>query len=323
MSELPGELRAGLARMLEGVSRKDLAARAARTSEAYRSGRGSAGVIQSDADALAYALARLPATYAACAVVFAEAARLAPGFAPRRLLDAGAGPGGTSWAALGAWSGLAEVTWLDSSPTFLNLAARLAAEGPAPVRGAQAVRGDLVSARAFPSADLVVASYALAEIAPAAQAAVVAALWAACDGVLALVEPGTPAGFQRILAARQALIDAGADVLAPCPHAQACPLASPDWCHFSVRLPRSRDHMASKGAELPFEDEKFAYLIAARPGVAPAGRPARILAHPKTGKGGIAFKVCGPAGLESRTIPRRDKAAYAVARRLGWGDPAA
>jgi len=321
VSELPAALRAALAAQLEGVSRKDLAARAARTSEAYRAGRGSAGVIQSEADALAYALARLPATYAACAAVFAEAARMAPAFVPRRLLDAGAGPGGTSWAALGAWPGLTDVTWLDASPTFLALAARLAGQGPPALQRAQAVRGDMVSPRDLPPADVVVASYALAEIAPAAQGAVVSALWAACDGVLALIEPGTPAGFQRILAARQALVAAGADLLAPCPHAEACPLASPDWCHFSVRLPRSRDHMLSKGAEVPFEDEKFAYLIAARPGVAAAApRPSRILAPPRASKGGIAFRLCGPAGLEARTVARRDKPAHAAARRLGWGD---
>jgi len=47
-------------------------------------------------DALAYALTRLPATYAACASVLSEAARMAPGFAPAhralgmQLLKAGA-----------------------------------------------------------------------------------------------------------------------------------------------------------------------------------------------------------------------------------------
>jgi ribosomal protein RSM22 (predicted rRNA methylase) len=48
----------------------------------------------------------------------------------------------------------------------------------------------------------VLASYALAEIAPGALRAVVERLWSACEGVLALVEPGTPAGYARILAAR-------------------------------------------------------------------------------------------------------------------------
>lgn len=317
--DLPPALRAAIERELQGVSRKDLAARAGRTSEAYRAGRGSAGVIQGREDALAYALARLPATYAACAAVLGEAQALAPDFAPRRLLDAGAGPGAASWAAAGAYD-LAEVAWLDASPPFLALAARLASEGPASLAAARAVRTDLTAAADWPCADLVMANYALAEIPSASQAAVVARLWAACEGMLALVEPGTPAGYQRLLAARQTLIGEGAEILAPCPHARACPLTAPDWCHFSVRLPRSRDHRLAKGAEVPFEDEKFAYLLAIRPGLAAAPRQGRILAPPRAGKPGVVFKVCGPDGLETRNVPRRDKAAHAAARRLGWGD---
>jgi ribosomal protein RSM22 (predicted rRNA methylase) len=322
--DLPAPLRAALDRALDGVPRKGLAERAARTSEAYRAGRPSSGVIREAEDALAYALTRLPATYAACATALAEAARMAPGYAPASLLDAGAGTGAASWAALGAWPGLAALTWLDSNPPFLALAAQLAAEGPPPLRAAEARRGDLTSAGPWPKADLVVASYALAEIASERQASTIVELWNACDGVLALVEPGTPAGYARILAARAGLIAAGAAILAPCPHADACPLAGEDWCHFSVRLPRSRDHRLAKGAEVPFEDERFSYLIAARPGIAIAPYRPRILAPPRLAKPGIALKLCGlDSQVEQRLVPKRDKAAYAVARRLDWGDAVA
>ena len=321
MSELPGGLRAALDRALEGVPRRNLAERARATSEAYRAGKPSSGVIREADDALAYALTRLPATYAACAAVFAEAVRMAPRFLPRNVLDAGAGTGAASWAALETWPGVGAVAWLDASPPFLALAARLAAEGPAALQHADARRADLTSGgEDWPRAELVAASYALAEIAPERQGGVVQSLWAACTGVLALVEPGTPAGYARILAARTALIEVGANILAPCPHDDACPLVGADWCHFSVRLPRSRDHRIAKGAEVPFEDERFAYLIAARPGVAALARSPRILAPPRPGKPGIALKLCGPDGVEQRFVGRRDKALHAVARRLGWGD---
>jgi len=320
MSELPGALRAALDRALEGVPRKGLAERARATSEAYRAGKPSSGVIREADDALAYALTRLPATYAACAAVLAETTRMGPGFAPRSLLDAGAGTGAASWAALETWPGLERATWLDASPLFLTLAARLAAEGPAVLRESEAQRADLTSGGPWPSAELVVASYALAEIVAERQAEVVQSLWEACDGVLALVEPGTPAGYARILAARSALIAAGGQVLAPCPHHRPCPLTGSDWCHFSVRLPRSRDHRLAKGAEVPFEDERFAYLVVARPSVTAGARAARVIAPPRAGKPGIDLKLCGPAGLEQRFVPRRDKATYAIARRLDWGD---
>lgn len=314
--DLPPALKAAIARELEGTARAGLATRTAATSATYRAGGTSATAIRSPQDALAYALARLPATYAACAAVFEEARRIVPEYAPRSLLDAGCGPGGGSWAAREAWPGLDALTWLDASAPFLDLARRMGGE----VMAATTVRGDL-TAGALPQADLVLASYALAEIAPAAQERVVSALWAASDGVLALVEPGTPAGYARLLAARDVLILGGASILAPCPHAGACPLAAPDWCHFNIRLPRSRDHRLAKGADAPFEDEKFAYLLAARPGVT-AKRPAgRVLSRPRAGKPGIELKLCTPAGLEHRFVARRDKPAHAIARRLDWGDP--
>jgi ribosomal protein RSM22 (predicted rRNA methylase) len=319
-AELPAALRVAIDRQLQGVSRRDLAERAGRTSAAYRAGAGSAQTIRGAEDALAYALVRLPATYAACSAVFEEASALAPGFHPATVLDAGAGTGAASWAAAQAWPGVQHITWLDASPPFLSLAERLSRDADAPLREARAQRCDLVGGGPWPRADLVAASYALAEIAPPQQAAVVSALWEACEGVLALVEPGTPAGYGRVLAARDVLIAAGATVLAPCPHQLACPLAAPDWCHFVQRLPRSRDHRLAKGADAPFEDEKFSYLLASRPEIAAAPSASRVLRPPATSKPGLDLRLCGPTGLEQRFVGRRDKAAYARARRLSWGD---
>lgn len=317
--DLPPALRQAADRLLEGVSRKGLAEQSARISSQYRAGQTSAGVVGSAADATAYVLTRLPATYAAGAHVLAEAARLAPDFAPASLLDAGAGPGGAGWAALETWPAIAAATLLDSNRSFLEMAGTLAADGPAALRDAQRLRGDLTAPQDWPRADLVLASYALAEIAPARQAETVAALWASALGMLVLIEPGTPAGWARILAARDGLIAAGATILAPCPHHAPCPLVAPDWCHFVQRLPRSRDHRLAKGGDAPFEDEKFIYLAAARAGV--ARRDPRILAPPHAAKPGVTFKLCTPEGTaEPRFVPRRDKRAYALARRLDWGD---
>jgi ribosomal protein RSM22 (predicted rRNA methylase) len=298
-----------------------MAERSAGISARYRAGGTSAGVVGSAADATAYVLTRLPATYAAGAHVLAEAGRMAPDFAPRSLLDAGAGPGGAGWAALETWPSLATAVLLDSNRNFLDMAAVLAAGGPPALRDAQRLRADLTAPADWPSADLVVASYTLAEIPVEKQAATIAALWAATEGLLVLIEPGTPAGYARILAARDGLIAAGAAILAPCPHHAACPLVSEDWCHFVQRLPRSRDHRLAKGAEVNFEDEKFIYLVVARPSVAALAPTARVLAPPRTTKPAIELKLCSPSGaLERVSAARRDKPAYAVARRLDWGD---
>ena len=133
-----------------------------------------------------------------------------------------------------------------------------------------------------------------------------------------LVEPGTPQGFARLRAVRQALVGEGAAPVAPCTHALACPIAGDDWCHFSVRLARSRAHMHAKAASVPFEDERFAYLVLARDGAPPEG--ARILAPPHHAKPGITFRLCTEGRVEERHVARREGAAYKQAKKLEWGD---
>ena len=95
---IPAELKAALDAKLEGLSRNDVAARAAVISKTYREG-GNSSLIKSQTDALAYALARMPATYAAVSACLNALIEARPDFAPQALLDVGAGPGTASWAA--------------------------------------------------------------------------------------------------------------------------------------------------------------------------------------------------------------------------------
>jgi ribosomal protein RSM22 (predicted rRNA methylase) len=320
---LPANLTAAIAAMLDGVSRKNLAARAARLSKAYRDGSASTLAVVGADDVLAYLLTRMPATSAATAAVFRHLQTSAPEFAPRSLLDVGAGPGTASFAAVEAWPGICAVTAIDSNRHFVNAAAELAAaSGHAALIGSNRILADATGlGRDLPRSDLVVAAYALAQIDASEAGAFVASLWKATAGALAIVEPGTPAGFQRIREARSALVAAGAAIAAPCPHALPCPIVAPDWCHFSERLARSRDHKLAKGADAPFEDEKYSYVVAARPSIEVASRPARILARPQASKAGIRLKLCRADGmLAERIVPRRDRAKFATIRRARWGD---
>jgi ribosomal protein RSM22 (predicted rRNA methylase) len=301
---------------LHGLSRSDAAQRAAAISKVYRGGGGS-GAIRSDADAMAYALARMPATYAAVTASFNALLQVRPDFAPQSLLDVGAGPGTASWAAASAFASLRSLTLLDANPALRALALELAHDGhlPAP----RYVQGDAVAGIAdAPAADLVVASYVINELDDAPRAALTEMMWAKTADMLVVVEPGTPAGSRRILELRRRLIARGAHVAAPCPHDAECPLASPDWCHFTRRLPRLRAHKQLKAAELPYEDEKFSYVALSRTPV--IGRPVRVLAQPQVGKIAVTAKLCTPDGIEIATAPRRDKAAYARLRKLNWGD---
>jgi ribosomal protein RSM22 (predicted rRNA methylase) len=314
---LPAELRASLDAKLEGLSRTDVAARAAAISGTYREG-GNSAAITSKTDALAYALARMPATYAAVVASLNALQEIRPDFAPQSLLDVGAGPGTASWAAAEAFPALASFTLLDANPALRGLALEFAAGSSrlgvanyqlGPARALLGKAGE---------ADLVIASYVIGELGERERRDLVDRMWARTGDTLLIIEPGTPAGYARIIATRAQLIASGAHVAAPCPHDSACPLQAPDWCHFAQRLPRSRAHMQMKDADVPFEDEKFSYVVLTRAPL--AARPSRVLAPPIVGKAEIAAKLCTPDGLALAKVARRDKLAYTRARRWRWGE---
>lgn len=319
---LPLPLALAIEARLEGRAQAPLREKARRLSDNYRARRSTREAIRDEDDALAYALTRMPATYAAISAVLGRFAEEQPDFAPRRLLDAGCGLGAAAYAAREVWPGLTALTLLDGSAAFLALARALMAEhADAPLQEAQTVEADLLRLPAPGDApyDLVVAAYAFTEIAESALPGVVDSLWARSGGALVIVEPGTPRDHARLLALRDRLIGLGAKVLAPCPHDAPCPMRAPDWCHFSARLPRRRAHRLLKGADAPFEDEKFAYLAVSREGGAPP--PARIIAPARVNKAGISLKLCTNKALCETFVPKREKARYERMRRKDWGDP--
>ncbi|MBR1218162.1 SAM-dependent methyltransferase [Bradyrhizobium sp. U87765 SZCCT0131] len=315
---LPPALTAALDRLAHGRPRNIIAARAGAISSAYRSG-GSSALIRDTDDALAYAFARMPATYAAVAACLQQAAARDSGRRPVRLLDVGAGPGTATFAAVDTFPSLTDFTLIDANPSLRSLALALARDIPA-LSGLHYQAGDAAKTLAdAPEADLVVASYVIGELPDRDHAGFADALWSRTRDLLVVVEPGTPAGHARIVALRQRLVAAGGHVVAPCPHDAPCPLTPPDWCHFVQRLARTRGHMQVKGVELPFEDEKFSYVALARTA---ASRPAaRVLAQPLVGKVDVTAKLCQADGLATTVrIARRDKPAYAAAKRWRWGD---
>src|ERR1700675_2669778 len=160
--DLPAELKAALEAKLQGRSRSEAADRASLISRTYRDGGGS-GAIRSEADALAYALARMPATYAAVTASLNALRELRPDFAPTSLLDVGAGPGTATWAAAEAFPSLTGFALLDANSALRALALDLGRDSTRLSKmryGHREARAALADSEA---ADLVIASYMIGE----------------------------------------------------------------------------------------------------------------------------------------------------------------
>ena len=300
-----------------------LTAAARGLSERYMAGRDArTAFIASPEDAAAYTVMRMPATFGAASAAMAFADALLPeAEKPRTALDAGAGTGASALAACCVFP-VERITCLEQNPFMRaageQLLSRARQEGFLPaVPVWQAA--DLTVSRPLPArAELVVASYVLNELSPADRTAAALRLWEATDRLLVLVEPGTPTAFSGLRALREPLLAAGAHVLAPCPHGGACPLPPEDWCHFTVRVSRSRLAKALKGGDAPYEDEKFSCLILSRKPLSPA--PARILRHPAVAAGQITLRLCTPGGIGDRTVRKREGDLFRQARKSRCGD---
>lgn len=277
--------------------------------------------IRSQEEALSYAVARMPATYAAVARVLAELRRVLPGFSPQNVLDMGAGPATATLAASQVYD-LSSCCLVEPNAFLRAVGQEVTTDflPPATTTAWMAAQGDSTSWKTAIPYDLVLASYVLNEIPDAALKGYVESLWAACSGVMVIWEPGTPQGagiIGRIRAAANTWKNT--HILAPCPHAEACPLQSTDpaWCHFSVRTSRTKLHKTLKGGDAGFEDEKFSYLILSR--YPAAVRPAyRLIGHP-SGTKLRELQVCGPNGAETLQVSKSHPL-HKRSKKLEWGD---
>ncbi|MFJ9705686.1 small ribosomal subunit Rsm22 family protein [Streptomyces sp. NPDC101234] len=314
------QLRAALSALLDGLPPRQAAGAVDRLIANYRGATPTdAPILRDRADVVAYAAYRMPATFEAVRAALAAFADAVPeGWAPGSHVDVGGGTGAATWAVTDTWGGVRPVTVLDWAEPALALGREIAAANPA-LREAVWRRSRIGAALTIESTDLVTVSYVLNELDEADRATLVDTAAAAARAVV-IVEAGTPAGYARIIEARDRLIAAGLHVAAPCPHSAACPITpGTDWCHFSARVSRSSLHRQVKGGSLPYEDEKFSYVAATRFPVAPA--PARVVRRPQIRKGQVLLDLC-EAGEQLRrtTVTKRHGDLYKAARDADWGD---
>ncbi len=320
---LPTNLQAAIDVEARGLDSRAVAHAARELSERYQQGDFSAPPLRTPAHRAAYLRARVPATYAANMHAFLKVREQIPGLRIGSVLDLGAGPGTSLWAAAEAFPEISTFTALERDAAFIDLGRRLATCSlHPPLREASWIAADLTSVTTQ-SADLVVISYALGELPERAAEQLVRGAWSAARQLLVVIEPGTPRTFQNLLAARSLLISIAAretaQVVAPCPHHHQCPLAAvADWCHFAERVERTVEHRRLKRGTLGYEDEKFCYLAASR--TPTQWPPARIVRHPQFRPGHVQLTLCTAGGLMHKTVGKSQKEHYRAARKARWGE---
>lgn len=271
--------------------------------------------IKNSDEALAYIAARLPATYAANARVYGAVRELLPDFEPETMLDMGAGPATGSLAAVQNFPSLKKIELVEPNKYLREAGNDLVVPH---LPHAIWDNGTLENFKPEAKADIVLLSYVLNEVAQDKIIKFLLPLWEACNGIMVIIEPGTPQGAEVILTIREWVISQSLQVLAPCPHDVTCPLQGDEkrWCHFSVRSERSKLQKQLKAGEAGYEDEKFSYLVVSR---LPAQRPSyRVIGHP-VGERVREVQVCGTNRAETLKISK-SHSLYKTVKKCEWGD---
>ena len=302
-------------RAYENFSQKILQDSYAEVSQNYRSGNPSHHLKKPE-HIMAYAVSRMPAIYEAVQYVLKK---LPNTYAPRTILDLGAGLGIASLAALDRFESIDSLVLVEKHPLMLSLQRDMLKVTEC--INATSLHVDILNVSDLhrEPADLVMLSYVLGEISESNQQRAIDQAWKLTQGILCLIGPGTPQDFLFFSQARNYLIQQGGKIIAPCPHDNVCPLVNtPDWCHFSVRLQREKSHQHIKKGKLSYEDEKFSYLLIARDKTIHRCA-SRIIARPMKRDGHIIFDVCSSLGKHRHVVSKKMPLFKKVSE-LSWGD---
>ncbi len=281
--------------------------------------------------AAVYAATRMPATWAATGACMREVNLSLPGWSPESLLDVGAGTGAALWAAASQWPSLRHALLIERAPGMMEIGRSLCECSDRDcVRNASWISSDVRTSvmsgeliqvdQVIPAgaADLVTATYMINEVGEENLNNLADWLWKNTGCLLIVAEPGTPDGWKRMMRVRERLLMQGAYIVSPCPHHDPCPVQSPDWCHFTERVNRTRMHRQLKEATLAHEDEKFSYTVFSK--MPASSGHARILRHPRIQPGRIDLTLCTVEGLCETTITKRMKEKWRAARNASAGD---
>ena len=315
--ELPYELKRIIEDEAQKIKTSSLSAAATAISDKYRSEKGNGSRIVTDStETTAYSAVRMPATFGAVSAALSYAKECAD-IEIRSLIDVGAGTGAAAWAFAEIFDEAERVICLEREASMSCFGRYLMEEGGFPAEYFWK-EFDISSNEITDKADLVTASYMLNELNEKSRTIAVEKLWKAAEKMLLIVEPGTMAGYRNIIKARELLISMGAKIAAPCPAECACLLPENDWCHFTVRVARTKLHKALKGGDVPYEDEKFCYIAAVRGEAKPCKN--RILRHPKIESGKITLRLCSGESIAEQIVTKKNGDLFKKARKADCGD---
>jgi ribosomal protein RSM22 (predicted rRNA methylase) len=174
--------------------------RAVELSEQYRGQREKRGVpfIFNYLDVLAYLALRIPSTYSHIFGALKSIQELYPSWSPTNVLDIGTGPGVGVWAAKEVFPEVVEAVLYERDQNFVDIGQKISET----LEGIQCDWQQVDISKSLPvldqQFDLVILSSVINELNEKTRSHILDFASKVCRGVIVIVEPGTPIGFEAI-----------------------------------------------------------------------------------------------------------------------------
>lgn len=329
---LPKEILDKLIQLSYKINKKEIARDFRNISDKYLGEKNGESLLNKENEAIAYAIARMPATYSATSTACTqtvETLKLVSKLNNNNnqnldnfstVIDVGAGTGAAT-LALSEVFDVKSITCLEREYAMMSLGKVLLAESENPiVKNAKWEKFDVNEYKQTNekriSADVVITSYMLNEFKDDKVLEIVNKLWNMTEKLMIIVEPGTPKDYKRIMKIKEYLANKGGSIIAPCTNCGKCELPENDWCNFSCRVERTKIQKDVKVGDVPYEDEKFTYLAVSKKEFNIEGKNiARIIRHPIIKSNMVEVKLCQNGNIINKTYTKKDKEIYKKIRK--------
>jgi len=324
---LPKEILNKLEELSYGQNKNEIAKNFRKISDRYIGEKKGETLLNKSDEALAYAISRMPATYSAvktsCEQMQEILNLIDKGYLGnlKTLIDVGAGTGAAT-LALSEFIDFKEIVCLEREDVMIALGKKLLeiCEN-SNVNNARWTKFDIGCEELNNSSDVVITSYMLNEFSDEKVLDVVDKLWNMTKKLLIIVDSGTPKDHKRLIKIKNHLCKKGGKIVAPCTIGEGCALPENDWCHFSCRVERTKLHKEVKGADVPYEDEKFTYLIVARNDeMLQVKSINRVIRHPIINTNMVKVKLCVNGEIIEKIYTKKDKEMYKKVKKAKVGD---
>lgn len=268
-----------------------------------QSGTGKSLISSSD-DSLLYAISRMPATfvvdYSLISLLMAQ--NLIKDISS--VFDVGSGTGAGYFAVTNLDKNI-DISLFERDKNMVYIFDKFET-------GKKVINFDVTSDNFETNADLVMTSYMLSELADNDRLAAAEKLFNAAEKYLLIIDTGTPKVWQQMMEIKTHLESLGGKTLAPC-MSEKCPLEN-DYCQFYARVERSSLHRIIKDGSLPFEDEKYFYLLVSKTN---ENKPSlsRIIRRPQIKPNIVTLTLCDNNGVSKKDFSKRNKETFKKAKK--------